>query len=299
MLPIIYKRFHLIRLGLIASVGISLTGCSSLNQKPYDVDGIYNNSKIVVEDTHEKGAYYAEYFKEKEEEANQYFTDVENYSSNYTQGNGAWGDTTSETQIVYNYPYSYFGWGYPFGGWYDSYWGFGFGYGWGGYWGYPYYGYGWGYPYYGYGGRTLSRSNSYRTLTNRQLSTASGRGMNNSSLNSRSLRSSSLNSTRNSLKSDRTFSRANTSFNRMNAAESSLQTRRSTTFDDPKTTRNDRFNNSTRYNTTRNSNSRIERSTSRPTFTPSSNTRMNSGSMNSSRSSGSMGGGMRSGGGRR
>src|SRR5690606_37734897 len=106
MLLTIFNKAHLVRLSTLAFAGIVLTGCSGLNQKPYDVDGIYNNSKIVVEDTHEKGAYYTEYFKEKAEESEAYFTDVENYSSNYNEANGGWGDTTSDTQIVYNYPYS-------------------------------------------------------------------------------------------------------------------------------------------------------------------------------------------------
>lgn len=303
MLPLIYKRFYLVRFGLMAATGIALTACSGLNQKPYDVDGIYNNSKIVVEDTHEKSAYYSEYFKQKEEEANQYFTDVENYSSNYNEGNGAWGDTTSETRIVYNYPYSYFGFGYPYGGWYDS-WGWGFGFGWGFGWGYPYYGYGWGYPYYGWGwgypyysGRTLSRSNSYRSLTSRQMALSNAGRMNNNT-GTRTLRNSSLNSARNLVKTDRTFSRANTSFNRMNTSNT-LQTRRATNFDTPATIRNERFNNNTRYNTTRNTGTRFERSTTRPVYTPAPTTRMNSGSMGGSRGGGSVGGGMRTGGGGR
>ncbi len=301
MLPLIYKRFYLVRFGLMAATGIALTACSGLNQKPYDVDGIYNNSKIVVEDTHEKSAYYSEYFKQKEEEANQYFTDVENYSSNYNEGNGAWGDTTSETRIVYNYPYSYFGFGYPYGGWYDS-WGWGFGFGWGFGWGYPYYGYGWGYPYYGWGypyysGRTLSRSNSYRSLTSRQMALSNAGRMNNNP-GTRTLRNSSLNSARNLVKTDRTFSRANTSFNRMNTSNT-LQTRRATNFDTPATIRNERFNNNTRYNTTRNTGTRFERSTTRPVYTPAPTTRMNSGSMGGSRGGGSVGGGMRTGGGGR
>src|SRR5690606_25543653 len=133
---------------------IALSACSSLSQRPYDVDGIYNNSKIVEEATHHNAHYYSEYFKEKTEDTQEFFTDVDNYSSEYNQPYGAWGDTTSETEIIYNYPYySGFGWGYPYGGWYGSNWGwsFGFGYGWGDYWGYPYSYYGWGYPYSYYG----------------------------------------------------------------------------------------------------------------------------------------------------
>ncbi len=301
MLPNIFKRSNLIRFCLITSSGLLLTACSGLNQKPYDVDGIYNNSKIVVEDTHEKGAYYSEYFKEKSEETDAYFTDVDNYTSNYNEPNGGWGDTTSETQLVYHY--NKWGWGNPYWGWGM---GFGYGFGWGGWggWGYPYYGWGgWGYPYYGGGWgwgynnyRNISRSNSYRTLTTRQMAGANGNRM--VANNTRSLRGSTLNSSRNLNATNRTFARANSSLSRISTSNEMLRTNRTNSFDDNRTIRNERFN--TRTTNTRTSTNRIERSTTRPTYTPSSNTRMNTGgSMGGSRSSGSMGGGMRSGGGRR
>lgn len=303
MLPNIFKRSNLIRFYLVTSSGLLLTACSGLNQKPYDVDGIYNNSKIVVEDTHEKGTYYQEYFKEKSEETDAYFTDVENYSSNYNEANGGWGDATSETQLVYHY--DNWGWGNPYWGWNNWGWGMGFGYGfgfgWGGGWGYPYYGWGggWGYPYYGGGWgwgynsyRNISRSNSYRTLTSRQMAGANGNRM--VANNTRSLRGSSLSSSRNLNATNRTFARANTSLNRISTSQGMMRNTRTTSFDDNRTIRNNRFNTNTRTNT----NTRMERSTSRPTYTPSSNTRMNTGgSMGGSRGGGSMGGGMRSGGG--
>src|SRR5690554_3115500 len=69
MLLTIFNKARLLRLTLIVSGGIALSACSSLNQRPYDVDGIYNNSKIVVEDTHYHGEYYSEYFKEKTEDS--------------------------------------------------------------------------------------------------------------------------------------------------------------------------------------------------------------------------------------
>ncbi len=301
MLPNIFKRSNLIRFCLVTSSGLLLTACSGLNQKPYDVDGIYNNSKIVVEDTHEKGAYYSEYFKEKSEETDAYFTDVDNYTSNYNEPNGGWGDTTSETQLVYHY--NNWGWGNPYWGWGM---GFGYGFGWGGWggWGYPYYGWGgWGYPYYGGGWgwgynnyRNISRSNSYRTLTTRQMAGANGNRI--VANNTRSLRGSTLNSSRNLNATNRTFARANSSLSRISTSNEMLRTNRTNSFDDNRTIRNERFN--TRTTNTRTSTNRIERSTTRPTYTPSSNTRMNTGgSMGGSRSSGSMGGGMRSGGGRR
>lgn len=298
MLPNIFKRSNLIRFCLVTSAGLLLTACSGLNQKPYDVDGIYNNSKIVVEDTHEKGTYYSEYFKEKSEETDTYFTDVENYTSNYNEANGGWGDATSETQLVYHY--DNWGWGNPYWGWNNWGWGMGFGYGFGGGgWGYPYYGWGggWGYPYYGggwgYNGyQNVSRSNSYRTLTSRQMAGVNGNLM--VANNTRSLRGSSLNSSRNLNATNRTFARANTSLNRISTNQEMMRSTRTTSFDDNRTIRNNRFNTNTRTNT----NTRMERSTSRPTYTPSSNTRMNTGgSMGGSRGGGSMGGGMRSGGG--
>ncbi len=302
MLPNIFKRSNLIRFCLITSSGLLLTACSGLNQKPYDVDGIYNNSKIVVEDTHEKGAYYSEYFKEKSQETDAYFTDVDNYTSNYNEPNGGWGDTTSETQLVYHY--NNWGWGNPYLGWNNWGWGMGFGYGFGYGWGYPYYGWGgWGYPYYGGGWgwgynnyRNISRSNSYRTLTTRQMAGANGNRM--VANNTRSLRGSTLNSSRNLNATNRTFARANSSLSRISTSNEMLRTNRTNSFDDNRTIRNERFN--TRTTNTRTSTNPIERSTTRPTYTPSSNTRMNTGgSMAGSRSSGSMGGGMRSGGGRR
>lgn len=308
MLPTILKKLNLIRFFLIASGGLLVTACAGLSQKPYDVDGIYNNSKIVVEDTHEKGAYYADYFKEKAEETDAYFTDVDNYTSNYNEANGGWGDTTSETQLVYNYPYSYMGWGNSFWGWNDWSWGMGFSYGFGGWgggfwgspyygWGYPYYGYGWGYPYYSY--RNVSRSNSYRTLTSRQMANTNGNRL--ATNNTRSLRSNTANNGRNFNATNKTFARAGSSLNRISTAESTLRTTRISSFDNNTTIRSERLNNrnsNLRTTNSRTNNNRVERATTRPTYTPSSNTRMNSGSTGGSRG-GSMGGGMRSGGGRR
>ncbi|HLW62482.1 MAG TPA: hypothetical protein VKY33_03695 [Flavobacterium sp.] len=299
MLRTVFNKTQLLRLSLILSGIIMLTACSSLNQRPYDVDGIYNNSKIVVEDTHYKGEYYSEYFEEKTENSQEYFTDVDNYSSNYNQPYGGWGDTTSETEIVYNYPYyNSFGWGYPYGGFYGSNihmgWSFGFGYGWGNYWGSPYYGwgypyhygyYGWGYPYYYQ--RNISRNNSYRALSNRQLTgNYAGRT---ATMNNRNLRSSSLKSGRNTLTTDRTFSRVNSNVSRINAANQNLQTERSSRIDNSRTNRNTRINTNTNRNTNRNNNVRTQRTAPNRSYTPAPSTRMNTGSMN-------RGGGMRSGG---
>lgn len=299
MLSTLFHKAHLLRLSLILLTGIALTGCSSLSQHPYDVDGIYNNSKIVVEDTHNNADYYSDYFKEKSEDGQEYFTDVDNYSSGYNQTNGSWGDETSETHIIYNYPYyGGWGWGYPYGGWYGSNWGwsFGFGYGWGNYWGYPYYASGWGYPYYGgyYGwgysyshNRNVSRNNSYRALSTRPMTRTTL-----STTNDRNLRTHSLSTGRAALNNNRTFSRVNSNVNRMNAANETVQNRRSTRIEN--SNRNNRIETSRNSNINRNNNVRTQQHTTPSrTFTPSSSTRMNTGSMN--RSSG----GTRSGGGGR
>lgn len=301
MLLTIFHKSRLIPFGMLAVAGITFSSCSSLSQQAYDVDGIYNNSKIVVEDTHEKSAYYTEYFKELEGQNDEFFTDIDNYSSNY-QANGGWGDTTTETTILYNDLYSNWGWGYPYGGWYSSYWGLGFG--WSGYWGYPYYyGYGWGHPYYGYGWgypyysyRNVSRSNSYRNMNSRMMRTTSNRLSTN---NTRTLQRNAINNSR--LNTNKTFAREASTVTRMNAAQNQMQRRSDNSFDTSR--RSEQFNNrssSNRVNNNRVNTNRVQRNTTtRPTSTPSS-TRMNSGgSFGGSRSSGSMGGGMRSGGGRR
>lgn len=300
MLLTIFNKARLLRLTLIVSGGIALSACSSLNQRPYDVDGIYNNSKIVVEDTHYHGEYYSEYFKEKTEDSQEYFTDVDNYTSGYNQAYGAWGDETSETYINHYYPYNnWFGWGYPYDGWGMGYgmmgygmmgWGYGFGWGygmgWGGYWGYPYSYYGWGYPYYSH--RNISRNNSHRALTSRQLT---GSNVNRTATpNSRTLRSAAQNPGRNTLTTDRTFSRANSNANRINAANRNVQTRRATPVDNSRTNRNNQIN--TR-NTNRNTNVRTQQTAPNRSYTPAPSTRMNTGSMSRG------GGGMRSGGGGR
>ncbi|WCM43170.1 hypothetical protein MG290_05790 [Flavobacterium sp. CBA20B-1] len=306
MLHIPIKRFNVLGFCLFAAAGATLTSCSSLSQQPYDVDGIYNNSKIVVEDTHEKGKYYAEYFKEKTEDNEAFFTDVDNYSSNYNQPNGGWGDATTDTQIVYNFdnwgwgnPYwgwNNWGWGSPFWGWnnWGFGWGMGMGFGWGGAWGWNNWGWGnpyWGWGYPGVGFRNISRSNSYRALTSRQW--AYNNRM--ATTNARGLRSSSL-SNRNSFGRSTTFARENSRATRMAVSQERFQSNRNS-FDRSRNTNNNfntRTNRSNRIET-----NRMQRST-RPVYTPSSNSRMNSGgSFGGSRGGGSMGGGMRSGGGRR
>jgi|SRR5690554_546413 len=317
MLSRLFHKAHFLRLSLLISGGIVLTACSSLNQRPYDVDGIYNNSKIVVEPTHNNAKYYDDYFKEKSEDGQEYFTDVDNYSSGYNQAYGGWGDQTSETQIIYNYPhYADWGWGYPYGGWYGSNWGWslGFGYGWGNYCGYPNYGWGWGYPYFGgyhgyygwgypyYLQRNVSRNNSYRALSARSMSRT---GLSNT--NSRNLRTNSLTTGRTTLNNNRTFSRVNSNVTRMNAANDAVQNRRSSRTETINrndriennridNTRNNNINRNTNRNNTNRNNTNVrsqQRSTPTRSFTPSPSTRMNSGSMRSSGGTRSGGGGRR------
>ena len=179
--------------GIAGAVLLSLTACSS-SRPYYDTDGIYNNRPVVVNDTNENSAYYEQYFKEKGQDAQEYFTDIENYSS-YSSGKnyGGWGENTSNTNIyMYNDPN--WGWGAPWGwngGWgYGGYfgWGWDFGWGWGSPWGWygGWYGgwgspwgwgwnNGWGYPY--YNNRYVSHSRNVRPMgrtvysNNRGLST--------------------------------------------------------------------------------------------------------------------------------
>lgn len=173
------KKLHLMSLALyfLKKAGVpslalvaflSLTSCSS-SRTYYDIDGVYGAKKIYAEDTHSNGSYYQEYFKEKGEDADQYITDIENYSSYSVQNNyGAWGDDSSDsaTNIFYDSGwYSPWGWSYGFGWGYGSYWG----------WGYPYSGWygGWGYPYY-YSNLYASKS-YYRRPLNRSVSPVNAR----------------------------------------------------------------------------------------------------------------------------
>lgn len=276
MLRIPFKKQHVLGFGLVACASVALTGCSSLNQQPYDVDGVYYSEKIKVEDTHEKGAYYTDYFKETTENSDAYFTDIDGYTSGYKNQNGGWGDATTDTTVVYDYGLG--GWGYPYWGWngWNFGWamgyGYGYGFGWGGYWGYPYYGWGnpywgWNYPYYNH--RNISRNHSVRTLTSRQMvSLNKARGINSQTFGNTRV-----------YKFSTTFARETSKANRMNLSNSRFE--------------NNSFNRSSRSN-------RIESNrtqpVNRPTYTPSSNSRMQSGgSFGGSR----MGGGMRTGGGRR
>ena len=165
---------------LIGFVFLLLTACGT-HKKDYDeVDGIYSstqNNEVADEITGEedKNNYYKHYFKTKQSaykdvpEDNAILTDVEayytsetldeegyvvseeqEYSSEYNEGNGAWGSNSTQVSInVYGgmgYAPYYAGWGNPYYGvWGNPYYGG---------WGNPYYGYGWGNPYYG-GGEIL------------------------------------------------------------------------------------------------------------------------------------------------
>ncbi len=281
MLRIPFKKHHVLGIGLVACVSTALTGCSSLNQQPYDIDGVYYSEKIQVTDTHEKGAYYTEYFKETTESSDGYFTNVDEYTSGYNNQNGGWGDATTDTTFVYNYNLG--GWGYPYWGWngWNFGWamgfGYGYGFGWGGYWGYPYYGWGnpywgWGYPHYSY--RSISRNHSVRTFTSRQMNQANV---------ARNMGRNPLIGTKRNFNLSTTFARETVKANRMNSSNSRFE--------------NNSLNRSSRSNRIESNRSRT---INRPTYTPSSNSRMQSGgSFGGSRSGGSMGGGMRTGGGRR
>ncbi|MFT4801495.1 MAG: hypothetical protein ACI93N_001267, partial [Flavobacteriaceae bacterium] len=123
---------------LIGFVFLLITSCGTHNKNDYDeADGIYssNQNKVVAEETsaeEDKNNYYKQYFKTKElaykdiPEDDAILTDVEayhstesldedgyvvteeqEYSSEYNEGNGAWG--TNSTQVSVNV---YGGYGY-------------------------------------------------------------------------------------------------------------------------------------------------------------------------------------------
>lgn len=287
MLLVNRNKLQLSFLGISSAIVFGLVSCSSLNQQPYDIDGVYYNSKIPVEKSHEKSTYYTEYFKELDESNDSFFTDIDSYSSNNYNANPGWGDDTSETYLHLNNSYMNWGWNMPYYYGYNNFWGFNHGFG--VFYGYPsYFGFGWGYPYYyGYYGwgfpynsfRNISRSNVHRNINNRSLVS-----------NSRNLMNSSR-SSNNLLRSSRTFANETTQRSRMGIIDNQ---RRNNNIDRLNNSSNSRINNSNRVN------SNINRSSSRPTYTPSSsNARMNNtGSFGGSRSGG-MSSGMRTSTGRR
>lgn len=165
--------------GLLGAVLFSTSSCS-LQQTYIDTDGIYNKERYKEPPTYNHTEYYQQYFKERAADAQEYVTDIENYSSYDNQGYAGWGDNTSETNI-YLYDNSYwgyggFGFGMGFGGWY--------GWGYPGWYGSPYWGWGyggWGYPYYGHRYRNVSYSSNRRMYNDNRYIT------NNSYRNSRNV----------------------------------------------------------------------------------------------------------------
>lgn len=272
-------------LATLLCIGFTTVSCNSVNSGFYDTDGIYNTGKIKAPVTHNETEYFEEYFKEKQNETFETFTDVDSYTSYENGAYPGWGENNSNTNIFINTGFNspYWGWNnfYPGYGWnwgfgYNNYfgWNYGFGFGGGFGWGYPYYGNGWGYPYYGYNTRNVSRTSNTRTISNgyRDNSTRSTRNSNLTRNGRVSIENSRENATRLN--------------NISNTRRESSNTRIS-----------EIRNNSTRTNTTRQNTRETNYNT------PSRNTTINSSPTRTSspatRSGGSMGGGRSSSGGRR
>jgi len=260
----------ILRIGGLASlfgaVLLSTTSCS-LQQSYIDTDGIYNKERHKEPVTYNNTDYYQQYFKERASDANEYVTDIDNYSSYNNQGYAGWGDNNTDTDVyLFNnsyWGYGGFGFGYGFGmgfgGWYGS-WGYP---GWYGGWGYPGWGYGgwyggWGYPYYGNSYRNVSYANSRRVYNdNRYVSSnnsiRNSRGVNNAA--SRDYRSVTPRRTISTpaVLNDRSFTRdSNTRFN------NNTNSRNQNNY------RNDSFNNNRSSNTRFNSNSSAPRMNTSP-----------------------------------
>lgn len=183
---------------------LTLSSCGSYQYVGQTSDGIYEtgtenrqyeSEAIPAESNND---YYANYFREKADEAEAYsqtdeiFTDIDTYQGNYddtvevTEQNAGWGETSSNVIINIHDTgfYNDYGWGWnrPWGwnGWYNWGWNspYSWNYGWGWnnsfynpYWRSPYYGFnnfGYGYGY-GYG---YSYTNGYHR---RGISYNSGR----------------------------------------------------------------------------------------------------------------------------
>lgn len=148
---------------LFGSITLLLASCgSSQNSSYYDNDGIYgSSSKSSKNEVAASDNKYKEYFSNLNQENQEIFTDVENYSTTNDSvaktteaTNNAWGANPSTTTvIVYD---NYWGGNWAWNNWYGPSWGWGWnswygpswGWGWNSWYGPNYY-WGWNYPYYG------------------------------------------------------------------------------------------------------------------------------------------------------
>lgn len=263
-------------LGTLGLVSIFMVSCGSYqNTSYYDNDGIYSrNTNTPVAQTPPKNEnYYSNYFKQAGEDF-EYFTDVENYSSQPSDsttsrslqaiGYGGWGTETDQVSVnIYNNnPWGYDSWygGYPYY-WGSSFsFGFGFNWGWGGYyspwnswygWGYPYYGGHYGhypyYPNYRYNDRYVIRNSGQRT------GYSSSRSVSNNRILNQNVRT----TNRNAQNISNSSRRVDPNFN-SNARRANTNSRINNYTRDNRLNNNSRINtNSSRNNTRLNNSSRV------------------------------------------
>lgn len=153
----------------VVTMGIMASSCGSYqNSSYYDNDGIYgessNSQQRVASNENANSNYYQNYFSSINQESQELFTNVDNYSTpvdttatvEQTQqrtanGYNGWGNNNSSDVTVNYYGGGWYGagwgwnnWGYN--GWYGNGW-YGAGWGWN-----NWYGPGWGWNNWGYGG---------------------------------------------------------------------------------------------------------------------------------------------------
>lgn len=171
--------------GVFGLLTLVLTSCGTTyqNKSYYDNDGVYVSEapKKVADEDRKNNEKYKDYFSSLNQENQEVFTDVENYTSNDSIVNSAesqersyssWGSNSTESVVVNvygtnwggNYWNNYWygpGWGWnnlAWNSWYGPGWGWGWnswygpnwGWGWNGFYGNGWYGNGWNNGY-GYG----------------------------------------------------------------------------------------------------------------------------------------------------
>ena len=193
MKTISLKQFENFRWLFTIGLGILVTSCGTYqNSSYYDNDGVYgssdNTQNRVVQNDNANSEYYKNYFSNINQENEEIFTNVDNYTTpvdttatakqNTTNGYNGWGQNSTNVTVNYFDAYgagwngwygSGWGWnnGWGWNSWYGPGWGWNNGWGWNSWygpgwgwntgWGWnSWYGAGWGWggwysPYYGYG----------------------------------------------------------------------------------------------------------------------------------------------------
>lgn len=160
-----YSSTKLSIYGVFGLFALLLTSCGSYQNKSYyDNDGIYGTSTVRTETNDDKkdNEKYREYFSSLNQENQETFTDVENYtsfdtinknSSNQAVAYNGWGSNGSDnvTINVYDNNWGWNNWGWGWNNWYGNGWGwnnwgwnswYGPGWGWNSWYG-PNWGWGW------------------------------------------------------------------------------------------------------------------------------------------------------------